>query len=49
MTEVGRRRFLAGAGATAALAAVPSRARAAGDPFAHGVASFDPTSSSVLQ
>jgi phosphodiesterase/alkaline phosphatase D-like protein len=51
--EVDRRRFLAGIGAAAGAGAlrtlgVPARAAAADAPFAWGVASFDPTASSVL-
>jgi alkaline phosphatase D len=51
--QLDRRRFLAGAGATAGAAAlrtlaVPARAAAGEAPFGWGVASFDPTSSSVL-
>jgi alkaline phosphatase D len=52
--ELDRRRFLAGAGAAAGATAlrtlaVPARAAAAAEPpFGWGVASFDPTSSSVL-
>jgi alkaline phosphatase D len=51
--QVDRRRFLAGVGAAAGAAAlrtlaVPARAEAADAPFGWGVASFDPTRSSVL-
>jgi alkaline phosphatase D len=50
MAEVGRRHFLAGVGASAAAMTLgPTRAAgAAEDRFPHGVASFDPTSTSVL-
>lgn len=54
MPDVDRRRFLTGLGAAGALGAgivvraVPARAQASPAPFGWGVASFDPTPTSVL-
>ena len=53
MPEIDRRRLLGGMGAVAGAGAarrlrVPERARAATAPFGWGVASFDPTTTSVL-
>ncbi len=53
MRELPRRRFLAGLGATAAAPAahrlaLPARRQPTGAPFTWGVASFDPTTDSVL-